>query len=139
MKKQRKHHTAEEKVSILKRRLLENVAVSDLREELGHQLTVFYRCQKKFFENGAAAFDQKGGRNHQAEQERIDYLTKKSPNGARQYQRREKFWNAILPLVISYIAIGCASLLYVKRARRSCSRKEPQYYERERKAADHKC
>ena len=77
MKKQRKHYTAEEKVAILKRRLLENVAVSDLCEELGLQPTVFYRWQKEFFENGAAAFEQKGGRNHQAEQERIEYLTKK--------------------------------------------------------------
>ena len=72
MKKQRKHYTAEEKVAILRRRLLENVAVSDLCEELGLQPTVFYRWQKEFFENGAAALEQKGGgRNHQAEQERI--------------------------------------------------------------------
>jgi transposase-like protein len=78
VKKQRKHYTAEEKVAILKRRLLENVAVSDLCEELGLQPTVFYRWQKEFFENGAAAFEQKGGRNNnQAEQERIEYLTKK--------------------------------------------------------------
>lgn len=77
MKKQRKRYTAEEKVAILRRRLLENVAVSDLCEELGLQPTVFYRWQKEFFENGAAAFEQKGGRNHQAEQERIEYLQKK--------------------------------------------------------------
>ena len=77
MKKQRKHYTAEEKVAILRRRLLENVPVSDLCEELGLQPTVFYRWQKEFFENGAAAFEQKGGRSHQAEQERIEYLEKK--------------------------------------------------------------
>ena len=77
MKKQRKHYTAEEKVAILRRRLVENVAVSDLCEELGLQPTVFYRWQKEFFENGAAAFEQKGGRGHQAEQERIEYLEKK--------------------------------------------------------------
>jgi putative transposase len=59
------------------RRLVENVAVSDLCEELGLQSTVFYRWQKEFFENGAAAFEQKRGRNHQAEQERIEYLEKK--------------------------------------------------------------
>ncbi len=78
MKKQRKQYTAEEKVAVLRRRLLENVAVSDLCEELGLQPTVFYRWQKEFFENGSAAFEQKGGRNNnQAEQERIEYLTKK--------------------------------------------------------------
>jgi transposase-like protein len=77
VKKERKNYTAEQKVAILKRRLLENVAVSDLCEELGLQPTVFYRWQKEFFENGAAAFEQKGGRKRQAEQERIEYLTKK--------------------------------------------------------------
>jgi transposase len=77
VKKQRKHYTAEEKVAILRRRLLEDAAVSDLCEELGLQPTVFYRWQKEFFENGAAAFEQKGGRRQQAEQERIEYLEKK--------------------------------------------------------------
>jgi transposase-like protein len=43
VKKQRKHYTAEEKVALLRRRLVENVAVSDLCEELGLQPTVFYR------------------------------------------------------------------------------------------------
>jgi transposase len=51
---------------------VENVAVSDLCEELGLQPTVFYRWQKELFENGAVAFEQKGGRSHQAEQERIE-------------------------------------------------------------------
>jgi hypothetical protein len=32
---------------------------------------VFYRWQKEFFEHGAAAFQQRGRTNHQAEQERI--------------------------------------------------------------------
>jgi transposase-like protein len=77
VRKQRKHYTAEEKVAILRRRLLENVAVSDLCEEYGLQPTVFYRWQKEFFENGAAAFGPKNGRNPQAEQERIGYLEKK--------------------------------------------------------------
>src|SRR6202035_2420621 len=77
MKKQRKHYTPEEKVAILRRHLVEGVPISDLCEEVGLQPTVFYRWQKEFFENGAAAFEQKGGRSHQAEQERIEYLEKK--------------------------------------------------------------
>jgi transposase-like protein len=44
------------KSSILRRHLLDKVPVSDLCEELGLRPTVFYRWQKKFFENGAAAF-----------------------------------------------------------------------------------
>ena len=56
MKKQRKHFTPEEKVAILRRHLVEGVPISDLCDELGLQPTVFYRWQKEFFENGAAAF-----------------------------------------------------------------------------------
>jgi hypothetical protein len=44
---------------------------------VGLQPTVFYRWQKEFFENGAAAFEQKVRPNHSAEQERIAYLEKK--------------------------------------------------------------
>lgn len=76
MKKQRKHYSAEEKVAILRRHLLEGVAVSTLCDEVGLQPTVFYRWQKEFFENGAAAF-QSSGRHHAAEQERIEWLEKK--------------------------------------------------------------
>ena len=77
MKQQRKHYTAEEKVAILSRHLLEQEPVSKLCDELGLQPTVFYRWQKEFFENGAAAFQSKVRVNHQAEQERIEYLEKK--------------------------------------------------------------
>ena len=77
MKKQRKHYTAEEKVAVLRRHLLERTAVSALCDELGLQPTVLYRWQKEFFENGAAAFQTKGRSEHQAEQERIEYLEKK--------------------------------------------------------------
>lgn len=77
MKKARKHYTAEEKVAILRRHLLEKEPISTLCDELGLQPTVFYRWQKEFFENGAAAFQSKGRTDHQAEQERIAYLEKK--------------------------------------------------------------
>src|ERR1700675_3323159 len=77
MRKERKHYTAEEKVAILRRHLLDKVPVSDLCEELGLKPTVFYRWQKEFFENGAAAFQQRGRTNHQPEHERIAYLEKK--------------------------------------------------------------
>ena len=61
MKKQRKHYTPEEKVAILRRHLLEKEPISEFCDELGLQPTVFYRWQKEFFENGAAAFEPKGG------------------------------------------------------------------------------
>jgi transposase-like protein len=77
VKKPRKHYTAEEKVAVLRRHLLEGVAVSALCDELGLQPTVFYRWQKEFFENGATAFQTKGHADRQAEQERIERLEKK--------------------------------------------------------------
>jgi transposase len=77
MRKARKQYTADEKVAILRRHLLEQVPISKLCDELGLQPTVFYRWQKELFENGAAAFQTKARSNHPAEQERIDYLEKK--------------------------------------------------------------
>jgi transposase-like protein len=85
MKKQRKHYSPEEKVSILRRHLLEKEPISKLCDELGLQPTVFYRWQKEFFENGATAFEQKRPTNHSAEQERIAYLEKR-------FRPRTKFW-----------------------------------------------
>src|SRR5690242_334136 len=77
MKKRRKHYAPEEKVAILRRHLLEKEPISKLCDEVGLQPTVFYRWQKEFFENGAAAFEQKARPNHSAEQERIPYLERK--------------------------------------------------------------
>lgn len=77
MRKPRKRYTAEEKVAILRRHLLEQEPVSKLCDELGLQPTVFYRWQKELFENAAAALQTKSRANSQAEQERIAYLEKK--------------------------------------------------------------
>jgi transposase-like protein len=57
--------------------LLEQEPISKICDEAGLQPTVFYRWQKEFFENGAAAFQTKARSNAQPEQERIEYLTKK--------------------------------------------------------------
>jgi transposase-like protein len=77
MKKLRKHYSGEEKVAILRRHLLEQEPISKLCDELGLQPTVFYRWQKEFFENGAAAFQAKGRIDQHAEKERIEFLEKK--------------------------------------------------------------
>ena len=62
MGEQRKHLTAEEKVSILRQHFLEKAPVSTLCEQHGLNPTVFYRWQKEFFENGAAAFERQPSR-----------------------------------------------------------------------------
>ena len=82
MRKERKHYGAEEKVAILRRHLVEKVPVSDVCEQYGLQPTVFYRWQKEFFENGAAAFEskQRPALQVQEKQKRIEFLEKKMQN-----------------------------------------------------------
>ena len=77
MRKQRKNYTGQEKVFILKRHLVDQVAVSELCDEYNLQPTVFYRWQKEFFENGAAAFEKVNGNRKNAAQKRIEQLQAK--------------------------------------------------------------
>jgi transposase len=79
MSHERKHHTPEEKVVILRRHLVDRVPVSTLCDE--HQLhpTAFYRWLKQFFGNGAAAFGPASRANQQgdAREQRIAFLEAK--------------------------------------------------------------
>ena len=77
MRRERKHYTPEEKVSILRRHLIDKVPVSTLCEELQLQPTLFYHWLKQFFENGAATFLHSRGSSRKCEQERITTLEKK--------------------------------------------------------------
>ena len=61
MKKTRKHLTGAEKVAVLRRHLIDKLAVSDLCDEVGIQPSQFYRWLKQFFENGAKALERVGG------------------------------------------------------------------------------
>jgi transposase-like protein len=61
--KKRKQYKAKEKVAIIRKHLLEGVAVSDVCEEYGIQPSVFYRWQKALFEQGDQVFER--GRNRQ--------------------------------------------------------------------------
>lgn len=62
MKKKRKHYRPDEKVSIIRRHLIDGVLVSDLCEEHELRPTVYYRWQKEFFEGGVAAFEKDSAR-----------------------------------------------------------------------------
>ena len=77
MRKTRKNYTAQEKVFILKRHLVDWTARSDLCDEHNLQPTVFYRWQKEFFENGATAFEKSNSGSKKAEKKRIDQLEAK--------------------------------------------------------------
>jgi transposase len=80
MTKKRKHYSGVEKVAIVRLHLLEKKPVSDICDEYGIQPTLFYRWQKQFFDNGAAAFDSTSkSRKHQetAKDQKIASLQQK--------------------------------------------------------------
>lgn len=77
MSRTRKNYTPEEKVAVLKRHLVEKVPVSDLCDELGLNLTVFYGWQKQLFENGGAAFEKTRGRQVDRRDQKIEKLEAK--------------------------------------------------------------
>jgi transposase-like protein len=77
MRKERRQYTAEQKVSLLRRHLIDKVPVSTLCEEHQLQPTVFYHWLKQFFENGAAAFQHPRDSSRKREQERIAALEAK--------------------------------------------------------------
>ena len=53
MIKNRKQYSAQGKVAILRKHLLDKIPVSELCDEYGLQPTVFYRWQKQLFEQAA--------------------------------------------------------------------------------------
>jgi transposase len=65
MSRIRRHFTPEQKVALLRLHLLEHKPVSDICEEHGLAVNLFYLWQKTFFENGPAAF-QATGKRHKA-------------------------------------------------------------------------
>lgn len=77
MRKKRHNYTPEEKVAILRRHLVERIAVSDLCDEYHLQPTLFYSWQKQFFENGATAFVTKARPQKRAEEMKIQHLENK--------------------------------------------------------------
>src|SRR5262245_4811606 len=62
MSRTRRHYTPEQKVALLRLHLLEHKPVSDICQEHGLAVNLFYLWQKQFFENGAAAFENNGKR-----------------------------------------------------------------------------
>jgi transposase len=69
-KRTRRHFSAQEKVAVLKRHLVEKIPVSDLCDELDIYPNQFYGWLKEFFENGHAAFD--NGRKSKAKEDAKD-------------------------------------------------------------------
>jgi transposase-like protein len=76
-RKPRKQYSAQEKVAILRERLLEGKPLSEVCERHQLQPTVFYAWQKQFFENGVAAFERKNKRAEEAKDRQITVLQEK--------------------------------------------------------------
>jgi transposase-like protein len=60
MKKQRRKFSAQQKVKILRRHLVEKAPISEVCDRNGISPTQFYQWQKVFFEHGTAAFEKAG-------------------------------------------------------------------------------
>jgi transposase-like protein len=77
---ERRRFTGQQKVAILREHFIEQVPVSAVCDKHGLNPTAFYRWQKEFFENGAAAFEGRtgkaDGRTRQLE-ERVEKLQAK--------------------------------------------------------------
>ncbi len=71
----RKHLTPEQKLSIVRRHLVEKVPISDLCDEFGIHATQVYNWQKQLFENGTLAFERRTNGANQRRQE--DAVAKK--------------------------------------------------------------
>jgi transposase len=76
-KRIRKRFTSQEKVAILRLHLLEGTPVSDLCDNHGIGPSMFYRWQKDFFENGAAAFKPHSRRATDDRDRKIAFLEQK--------------------------------------------------------------
>ena len=76
-RKDRTNYTSEEKVAIIRRHLVDHVPVSELCDQYHLHPTVFYRWQKEFFENGAAAFAKTQAKNNSGLENKIALLEKK--------------------------------------------------------------
>jgi transposase len=76
-KKKRNRFAPPEIVAILRLHLLERTPISDLCDQHDIHPTVFYRWQKQFFENGAAAFESRRRRAGDDKDRRITLLQQK--------------------------------------------------------------
>lgn len=80
-RRERRHFTGQQKAAIVKRHLVDGVAVSDLCDEHKILPTQFYQWQKQLFENGGAAFERKASPpGKSAPERRIEQLEAKLAN-----------------------------------------------------------
>jgi transposase-like protein len=59
VRRARKHYSPDERVVILRRHLIDRLPISDLCDEYRQQPCLFPAWQRRFRENGSAAFERK--------------------------------------------------------------------------------
>jgi transposase-like protein len=96
MRKKRHNYTPAEKISILRRHLIDRVPVSDLCDEYQLQPKLFYDWQKLFFENGAAAFTCNQNSQKSADANRIQQLEAKLQRTEEKLQRKHEVLSEIV-------------------------------------------
>jgi len=102
MARKYKKFSPEEKVRLLRLHLVEKEPVSDICDRHGINPNVFYKWQKLFFENGAAAFAQTG----------TDYRD----NGSKKLERQNAQLKAKLASKDEVIAEIMASHIELKKS-----------------------
>ena len=102
MRKKPKYYSDTEKVKILKRHLLEKIAISELCEENDLSPSVYYTWQTKLFENAEEALSSKktGKRTLSKEQEKIRLLEER-------IKQREE---ALAELMTEHVALKKSSI-----------------------------
>lgn len=77
MTKQRRHHSAEDKVKLIRLHLIEKQPISKVCDEAGVAPSLFHRWQEQLFTNGVLALENKYRPERNKDQERIEKLEKK--------------------------------------------------------------
>ena len=76
MKKERRNWSADEKIKLLRRHLIEKTPISKVCEEASLAPSLFHRWQEQLFQNAALALEGKRPERNQ-DQQRIEKLEKK--------------------------------------------------------------
>jgi transposase-like protein len=96
MRKQRHNYTPEEKVTILRRHLIDQVPISDLCDEYQLQPKLFYDWQKQFFEQGTVAFTRQSSSVKAAEAVEIQQLREKLQRTEERLQRKHEVLSELI-------------------------------------------
>ena len=74
MKAQRRHHSAEDKLKLIRLHLIEKQPVSKICDEAGVAPSLFHRWREQLFTNGALALESKHRPERNKDLERIEKL-----------------------------------------------------------------